>query len=115
MGGAKIMLRLVVLVVQLLLCYISAVSADNFAVIVAGSSGFSNYRHQADACHAYHVVTNNGMKPENVILFMVDDVANSPMNPFRGQLFNAPTAPGVPGKDVYAGCKPSYTGDDVNV
>ena len=27
--------------------------SDHWAVIVAGSSGYSNYRHQADTCHAY--------------------------------------------------------------
>ncbi len=26
-----------------------------WAVLVAGSDGFFNYRHQADVCHAYHV------------------------------------------------------------
>jgi glycosylphosphatidylinositol transamidase (GPIT) subunit GPI8 len=26
-----------------------------WALIVAGSSGYFNYRHQADACHAYQV------------------------------------------------------------
>lgn len=30
-----------------------AVSADNYAVLVAGSNEFYNYRHQADVCHAY--------------------------------------------------------------
>ena len=31
-----------------------------------------------------------------------------------GKLFNKPTANGVPGVDVYEGCKPSYTGKQVN-
>ncbi len=26
-----------------------------WALLVAGSSGWYNYRHQADVCHAYHV------------------------------------------------------------
>merc|ERR1719247_1555066 len=35
------------------------------------------------------------------------------MNPFPGKLFNKPTAAGVPGKDVYKGCKIDYRGGDV--
>jgi len=89
-------------------------NADNFAVIVAGSSTYANYRHQADACHAYKIAIKNGIPEKNVILFLVDDVANSHENPFKGKLFNKPTANGVPGVDVYEGCKPSYTGKQVN-
>jgi hypothetical protein len=44
-----------------------------------------------------------------------DDIANAQGNPFKGQIFNKPTASGTPGKDVYAGCKIDYAGDDVNV
>ena len=29
---------------------------DHWAVIVAGSNGFWNYRHQADACHSYQIM-----------------------------------------------------------
>ena len=60
-------------------------NADNFAVIVAGSSTYANYRHQADACHAYKIAIKNGIPEKNVILFLVDDVANSHENPFKGQ------------------------------
>lgn len=28
----------------------------HWAVLVAGSQGWGNYRHQADALHAYHVL-----------------------------------------------------------
>merc|ERR1711865_577730 len=44
---------------------------------------------------------------------MQDDVANDASNPFPGKLFNKPTAQGVAGVDVYAGCKPTYTGSVV--
>jgi hypothetical protein len=63
---------------------------------------FSPRRHQADACHAYQIVKKNGIPAENIITFMYDDVASDPANPFPGKLFNAPTAAGTPGKDVYA-------------
>ena len=38
-----------------------------------------------------HVVTAGGIKPENVILLAVDDIANYRTNPFPGRVFNKPT------------------------
>jgi len=84
--------------------------AEDYAVIVAGSRTYGNYRHQADACHAYQIAIGNGMKPENVILMAYDDIANNPSNPFPGKIFNKPTAAGTPGVDVYKGCKIDYKG-----
>ena len=52
-------------------------AAENWAVLVAGSNGFWNYRHQADTCHAYHILIRNGYKPENIIVFSYNDVADS--------------------------------------
>lgn len=82
-------------------------AGERYAVIAAGSAGFYNYRHQADACHAYHVMLDSGIKAENIILMMQDDVANSPDNPFKGKLYNQP---GNASKDVYEGCKIDYRG-----
>eukprot|EP00937_MAST-01D_sp_MAST-1D-sp2_P007516 g7516.t1 len=88
-------------------------SVTNWVVIAAGSSTFQNYRHQADACHSYQIAKKNGIPEENIILMMMDDVANSRQNPFPGKMFNQPTAAGTPGVDVYDGCTPDYRGKDV--
>jgi len=100
-------------IVILLCIYLSCVSAANWAVIVAGSNTYGNYRHQADACHAYQIVANNGIPSENIIMLYYDDIANDPANPFPGKLYNKPTLAGVEGVDVYANCQKDYTGDDV--
>ncbi len=34
--------------------------ADEYAVLVAGSCGYENYRHQADVCHYYHTLIRRG-------------------------------------------------------
>lgn len=47
--------------------------------------------------HAYHTLVSTGMNPSNIIMMFADDVANSPENPFPGQLFNKPTTAGTPG------------------
>ena len=86
-----------------------AVASDHWAVIVAGSNGWWNYRHQADACHAYQIVKKNGIPESNIILMAYDDIANNPENPFPGKIFNKPN-----GEDVYAGCNIDYTGSSVN-
>ena len=94
-----------------LVALVSAVAAaEKYAVIAAGSSGFMNYRHQADACHAYQLMLQSGVPADNIILMMQDDVANSSENPFPGQLFNKP---GENPPDVYKGCKVDYSGDIV--
>lgn len=89
--------------------------AEHWAVIVAGSNGYSNYRHQSDACHAYHVVRRHGIPAENVVLMMYDDVAWHERNPYPGQLFNKPTAKNadVQPVDVYKGCEIDFRGVEV--
>ncbi|KAM6562830.1 hypothetical protein CsatB_022828 [Cannabis sativa] len=73
-------------------------NGTKWAVLVAGSNGWGNYRHQADVCHAYQILKKSGMKDENIIVFMYDDIANSPENPHPGIIINSPN-----GSDVYHG------------
>lgn len=95
------------------LLVLPTVAADTWAVIVAGSNTYANYRHQADACHAYQILANGGVPADHIILMAYDDIASNEENPYPGQIFNKPTPDGVPGYDVYAGCEISYSGDDV--
>ncbi|KAF0043921.1 hypothetical protein F2P81_003079 [Scophthalmus maximus] len=83
-------------------------SEKHWAVIVAGSNGWYNYRHQADACHAYQIVHNNGIPDEQIVVMMYDDLAQNEENPTPGLLINRPN-----GTDVYKGVPKDYTGDDV--
>nr|XP_043628352.1 vacuolar-processing enzyme-like [Erigeron canadensis] len=80
-----------------------------WAILVAGSYGYYNYRHQADVCHAYQVLKRGGLKDENIIVFMYDDIANNLDNPLPGVIINHPK-----GSDVYAGVPKDYTGKSVN-
>ena len=83
--------------------------ADNWAILVAGSDGFWNYRHQADVSHAYQIVKAGGIPEDHIITMMADDVASSSENPFPGELYNHP-GDDVP--NVYAGVKVDYAGKD---
>ena len=53
---------------------------------------------QADICHAYQILKKGGLKDENIIVFMYDDIAHNPENPRPGVIINHPQ-----GGDVYAG------------
>ena len=45
----------------------AAVHADHWAVLVAGSHTYGNYRHHADVAHAYQIAIKQGMSPDNII------------------------------------------------
>jgi legumain len=79
-----------------------------FAVLVAGSNGWYNYRHQADVCHAYQILRRNGVPEANIVVMMYDDIANSTENPTPGIIINRPN-----GQDVYDGVPKDYIGEDV--
>ena len=53
---------------------------------------------QADVCHAYQVLKKGGMKDENIVVFMYDDIAHNRINPRQGVIINHPS-----GTDVYNG------------
>lgn len=99
----------VVILLSVLLCL---AACDRWAVLVAGSNTYSNYRHQADVFHSYQMLIQNGFDPEKIITFAYDDIANSSYNPFRGKVFNKPTY-SDPGVDVYSGVRIDYSKADV--
>ncbi|VVC37946.1 Peptidase C13, legumain [Cinara cedri] len=80
----------------------------SWVVLVAGTEGWINYRHQADICHAYQICVRNGFPPENIITMMVDDIAFNPLNPNPGTITNNPDH-----SDVYGGIFIDYTGTNV--
>ncbi|KAM1010816.1 hypothetical protein ACFX13_046992 [Malus domestica] len=82
---------------------------NRWAVLVAGSNEYYNYRHQADISHAYQILKKGGLKDENIIVFMYDDIAYNPENPRQGVIVNKPNGP-----NVYKGVPKDYTGTDVN-
>lgn len=61
-------------------------------VVVFAVRGFSNYRHQADVCHAYQVLKANGMADDQIITMVYDDIAYNKHQKakYKGALFNRP-------------------------
>jgi legumain len=87
-------------------------SCANWAVLVAGSNTWFNYRHQADVFHAYQMLVAKGFDQDKIIVIAYDDIAMNSRNPFPGKVFNKPSYQ-EPGVDVYAGVKIDYKGNSV--
>ena len=81
---------------------------DNWAVLACGSTGYLNYRHQADIYHVYHTLLNRGFTQSHIILFAYDDIAYNPKNPFPGEVYNRPDGP-----NVYSGLIIDYSSNMV--
>ncbi|OUC42632.1 peptidase C13 family protein [Trichinella nativa] len=77
-------------------------SSQKWALLVAGSNGWYNYRHQADICHAYQILRKHGIPDSNIVVMMYDDIAYNEENKLSGKIINHPH-----GVDVYQ--------NDVNV
>ena len=66
---------------------LAGVFSANWAVLMAGSRGYNNYRHQADVFNIYDLLTTRGFDPSHIITLAYDDVVNHNLNPFKGQVF----------------------------
>ena len=54
------------------------------AVLICGSEGWYNYRHQADVLGMYHFLKGKGYDDDHIILIMADDIAYNEKNPLQG-------------------------------
>jgi len=80
-----------------------------WVLLVAGSNGWYNYRHQADVCHAYQIVAAHGVPDDHIVVMMYNDIAFNKENPTPGVIINRPN-----GTDVYHGVPRDYTCNSVN-
>ncbi|CAL5339026.1 unnamed protein product [Camellia sinensis] len=67
-------------------------------------------RSLADVCHAYQLLKKGGLKDENIVVFMYDDIAQKEENPRPGIIINSPYS-----DDVYKGVPTDYTAENVIV
>uniref|UniRef100_A0A672N719 Legumain n=1 Tax=Sinocyclocheilus grahami TaxID=75366 RepID=A0A672N719_SINGR len=81
-------------------------NGKQWVMLVAGSKTWKNYRHQADVCHGYQIVHQNGIPDEQIVVMMYDDIAYNKKNPYPGNIINKPNGP-----NVYPGVPKDYTGE----
>ncbi|MGL4853495.1 MAG: C13 family peptidase [Phocaeicola sp.] len=74
-----------------------------WAVIVAASQGWSNYRHQADALALYRQLKERGWEDERILLILEDDLAYHPQNPYPGVITQLKG-----GENLYEGAQVDY-------
>ena len=63
---------------------------DQYAVLVQGSNGWENYRHEADVLNIYQMLKAGGYDDDHIILVSSDDVANASENTDRGAVRTDP-------------------------
>lgn len=80
----------------------------NWALLVASSSGWSNYRHQADVLAIYQRLKASGYTDDHIVLIMEDDIARNSSNPNQGVIRVTPN-----GSNVYEGVKIDYRMSDL--
>ena len=66
---------------------------DQYAVLVQGSDGSINYRHQADVLSVYQALRRGGFPDDHIILIIDADMASSRANPQPGTVRTSPTGP----------------------
>ena len=71
---------------------------DQYAVLVQGSNGMNNYRHQADVLSMYQMLRLNGFDDDHIILIIDGDLADNPNNNEPGIIRNSLT-----GNDLLGG------------
>ena len=80
------------------------------AVLICGSEGWYNYRHQADILYIYQNLKKNGFTDDDIILIMRDDIANHAKNPNKGVISVSPQ-----GENLYRDVQLDYRADTLGV
>lgn len=57
---------------------------DRWALLVATSSGWENYRHQADVLNMYQILRQHGYTDDHIVLILEDDISQNKANPEPG-------------------------------
>ena len=76
---------------------------ERWALLIATSTGWDNYRHQVDVLNIYQQLKTAGYDDDHIVLIMEDDLANNPSNPEKGVLYSR-----MDGVNVYKNVKVDY-------
>ncbi len=76
---------------------------DRYAVVMATSTGWDNYRHQADALDIYRMLKKAGYPDDHIVLITEDDIADNAENPHPGVVHVTPD-----GENLYQGVVNDY-------
>lgn len=68
---------------------------DRWALLIAASKGWPNYRFQSDVFAMYQLLKQHGYQDDHIVLICEDDVAYHENNPHQGQLRISDNGPNV--------------------
>lgn len=89
--------------------YVPSIPDGNKAVLICGSEGWYNYRHQADLLYVYNTLKANHYSDNDIILIMRDDIAFNPKNPHQGVIKVSPE-----GENLYHDVVIDYRADTLS-
>lgn len=84
--------------------------ADNWAVVVATSDTWVNYRHQADALAMYQLLKRHGYDDDHIILVMENNIAYNENNLYPGEVRVR-----TDGENLYHDVNVDYHLSDINI
>jgi hypothetical protein len=82
---------------------------DRWALLIAASRGWANYRFQSDVFAMYQLLRQHGYDDNHIVLICEDDVARHANNPYQGELRISDT-----GTNVYDASAIDYRLSDLN-
>ncbi|XP_056598400.1 legumain-like [Triplophysa dalaica] len=83
-------------------------SGKKWVLLVAGSKGWKNYKHQANVCCHYQLIKRQEIPDEQIVTMMYDDIADNHNNHHKQQILSV-----LGNENVYKGVLKDYTGKDV--
>lgn len=83
---------------------------NRWAVVIAGSDDWANYRHQADALAMYQLLKRHGYNDDNIILITEDNIAYNPKNIYPGVVKVRPD-----GENLHTDVKVDYKLSDLSL
>jgi glycosylphosphatidylinositol transamidase (GPIT) subunit GPI8 len=84
--------------------YLPPPKSGTWALLVAASFGWDNYRHQADMLAQYQRLRANGVPADHIVVVMADDLARNKRNKKPGTVINA-----VGGPNLYHDVQADYS------
>lgn len=86
---------------------------DRWALLIAASKGWTNYRFQADLFAMYQLLRQHGYYDDHIVLICQDDVARHKNNPYQDALYVSESGPNVYDQSAIDYCLDSLTPNDI--
>ncbi len=83
---------------------------DKWAVLICGSNGWKNYRHEADVLNIYHLLKSQNFPDNHIIFLMADDIAQNKNNKTPGIIKN-----NINGENLYQNFELDYRIDSITI